>query len=99
MSRMDDFEKELEGLLNRYSRENDSNTPDFILARYLVGCLEAWNAGVTRREEWYGRSGTAPATIAQQEMLNQTQHDWEFYANGSFCKRCGAAIGSGTPCR
>ena len=26
-------------------------------------------------------------------------HEWEFYMNGSFCKRCGAAIGSGVPCR
>lgn len=27
------------------------------------------------------------------------EHQWEFYANGSFCRRCGAAIGSGQPCR
>lgn len=27
------------------------------------------------------------------------EHEWEFYANGSFCKRCGASIGSGSPCR
>ncbi len=27
------------------------------------------------------------------------EHQWEFYMNGSFCKRCGAAIGSGVPCR
>jgi hypothetical protein len=26
------------------------------------------------------------------------EHEWEFYANGSFCKRCGVAIGSGRPC-
>ena len=55
MSTMDAFEKDLEGLLNRHSRENESNTPDFVLARYLVGCLHAWNAGLTAREEWYGR--------------------------------------------
>jgi hypothetical protein len=29
------FRKELESLLNRFSRENRSNTPDFILANYL----------------------------------------------------------------
>jgi len=29
----------------------------------------------------------------------QRQHEWEFYMNGSFCKRCGVAIGSGQPCR
>jgi len=27
------------------------------------------------------------------------EHEWEFYANGSFCRRCGTAIGSGQPCR
>ena len=30
---------------------------------------------------------------------DKKQHQWEFYANGSFCKICGAAIGSGQPCR
>lgn len=27
------------------------------------------------------------------------EHQWEFYANGSFCKLCGAQIGSGVECR
>lgn len=27
------------------------------------------------------------------------QHDWQFYANGSFCRKCGAAIGDGRECR
>ena len=35
------FERELESLINRFSKENDSNTPDFILAQYLLGCLQA----------------------------------------------------------
>jgi hypothetical protein len=65
------FERELESLINRYSQENGSNTPDFILAQYLLRCLEAWNDGITRREQWYGRSGTVPATIEQQEQLNR----------------------------
>lgn len=49
-----EFEKELERLINRHSQENGSNTPDFILARYLSSCLEAWNVGVRERERWYG---------------------------------------------
>ena len=56
---MDTFERELETLINRYSQENGSNTPDFILAQFLLGCLAAWNAAVQRREEWYGRGGVA----------------------------------------
>lgn len=52
---MDTFERELEALLNRYSMENGSNTPDFILAEYLHRCLDNFNATIKRRGEWYGR--------------------------------------------
>ena len=27
------------------------------------------------------------------------EHEWQFYANGSFCRRCGVGIGSSLPCR
>lgn len=49
------FEKELENLINRYSKENGSNTPDFILAEYMSKCLTNFNDIVTKREKWYGR--------------------------------------------
>ena len=55
MSRLDAFERDLQQLLNTHSMENDSDTPDFILARYLIECLGAWNAAVEYREKWYGR--------------------------------------------
>lgn len=45
---------ELTRLLNQHSAENDSNTADFILAEYLIGCLNAFNAAVVQRDEWYG---------------------------------------------
>lgn len=48
--------KELTTLLNKYSAENGSNTPDFILAQYLLGCLRVWNDHVQWRERWYGRN-------------------------------------------
>ena len=41
--------------INRYCAENGSNTPDFILAGYLMACLEAWNKAVNAREKWYDR--------------------------------------------
>lgn len=47
-----DFEKELTDLLNRHSVESDSNTPDFILARYLCGCLLAWTVNTNKRDDW-----------------------------------------------
>jgi len=44
---------EVERLLNRYSRENASNTPDFILAEYLMSCLRAFEGAVNARDNWY----------------------------------------------
>lgn len=49
------FEKDLAELINRYSKENESGTPDFILARYLNAVLENFNAAINDREQWYGR--------------------------------------------
>ncbi len=41
--------------INATSAENGSNTPDFLLADYLVDCLDAYNRTVSRRSSWYGR--------------------------------------------
>lgn len=49
------FQDELANLINRYSLENGSNTPDFILALYLQQCLTTFNDIVRKREDWYGR--------------------------------------------
>lgn len=57
------FEEALEILINSYSMENGSDTPDFILAQYLNQCLINFNNIVTRREEWYGRN-------KEQEVIN-----------------------------
>lgn len=46
---------EIRLVINRHSAENTSNTPDFILAEYLINCLIAWNNNVIWRENWYGR--------------------------------------------
>jgi hypothetical protein len=50
---MDQCQREIETILNRYCKENDSNTPDFILATYLMDCLNAFNNAVSLREKWY----------------------------------------------
>ncbi len=47
------FEKELESILNRYSKENASNTPDFMLAKYLSVCLENYNETIKARDKWF----------------------------------------------
>lgn len=50
-----DFRDELAALINRHCRENESNTPDFLLADYMAKCLAAFESVVERRERWYGR--------------------------------------------
>ena len=45
--------KKMQEILNQTCSENDSNTPDFILAKYLITCLEAFNEAVVRRDDWY----------------------------------------------
>lgn len=51
----DTFRSELTDLINRHSMENGSNTPDFLLAEYLIDCLAVWDKHVSAREKWYGR--------------------------------------------
>ena len=52
-----DFEKELEMLINKHSKENESDTPDFVLAQYLKGCLANYAETVKARDKWYGLKG------------------------------------------
>jgi hypothetical protein len=48
--------KDFEKVINRNSRENESNTPDFLLAEYLMGCLEAYERIHAANEKWYGKT-------------------------------------------
>ena len=57
------FKTKLIGLLNEYSKENTSNTPDMILAQYLESCLAAFDEAVQQRETWYGRDARPTETI------------------------------------
>jgi len=50
------FEKELTVILNIYSKENASNTPDFILSKYLSVCLENYNETLKARQKWFDKS-------------------------------------------
>lgn len=51
---MDNLRSEIESAINRASAENGSNTPDFILAEYLMDCLSAFDKASNAREKWYG---------------------------------------------
>jgi hypothetical protein len=49
------FMSELQALINRYSMENGSHTPDYILAEYMSNCLLVFDQAVNSRERWHGR--------------------------------------------
>ena len=48
------LEKKLEELINEESRENDSNTPDFLLSEFMMNCLDAFELTSNKREVWFG---------------------------------------------
>ena len=52
------FSDQLKDLINRNSMENGSNTPDFILARFLTDAMEAFDRATNRRSEWRGETTT-----------------------------------------
>lgn len=86
---MSTFQKELESLINRYSKENDSNTPDFILAEYMNACLQAFDHAVNQREKWYGRTAgniysRAPVEIEEiAKTIDGTIKDVQKLPDGS----------------
>jgi len=53
---MNEFEKELTQLINKYSIENGSNTPDYILASMLIHQLELFRVIMIARDAWHGNA-------------------------------------------
>jgi len=49
-----ELRQQIEQAINYCSAENGCDTPDFILAQYLVACLDAFDAAVNQRREWWG---------------------------------------------
>ncbi len=52
------LQRALEHLLNSFSLENGSDTPDFVLATFLLNCLRAFDQGVQERQKFYGKETT-----------------------------------------
>lgn len=63
--------KEIEDALNRASAENASNTPDYVLAGFLMMSLEAFDAAAMARDAFYGirpSPGTAVGVATHDEI-------------------------------
>ena len=52
-TRYGNFEKELCFLINRFSLENDTDTPDFVLTQIMMQALYAYTDAVSVRKEWH----------------------------------------------
>jgi len=48
------FEQKLVSIINGHCIENESDTPDHLLAEYIRGCLDIYNKTVKKRDEWHG---------------------------------------------
>ena len=48
-----EFNSKLKSLLNEYGMDNNSDTPDFILVRYLRDCLDVFIKTMSRRDTYH----------------------------------------------
>lgn len=58
--------RELAAVINRGSRENRSDTPDFILAAFLSDCLVAFERGTVTRDHRYSKDKQPGESIVVQ---------------------------------
>ena len=50
------FQEELTALLNKHSLGGGSSTPAFILAEYLIACLQMFDKATRQRRAWWSDS-------------------------------------------
>jgi hypothetical protein len=77
-------------LCTECGRSVSSEIPEDTVVRAVLVCPECVPL-VWRQDE--------PATAAAVAKLARRPHHWRFYANGTFCLWCGAAIGSLGECK
>ena len=65
---MNDLRKDIEIAINAHSAENGSDTPDFILAKYLTASLAAFDDAVIKRDEWCAKDKVEAVTDEQSDI-------------------------------
>jgi len=71
--------EDLASCINRWSIENGSDTPDFLLAEYLLRTLDVFGRTIDVREKWHGRPGVNPL---DRPRCIEARHVQEAIANG-----------------
>lgn len=65
------LKRDIEAAINRHSGESQSNTPDFLLAEYLMRCFDAFTMLSRARERWYGHE----LAIGGVRKLDASEHE------------------------
>jgi hypothetical protein len=52
MEEFKEIQLELAAVLNRYSMDAACNTPDFVLAEYLVDCIASYRKAKEANDKW-----------------------------------------------
>jgi hypothetical protein len=106
------FAHELTTLLNRYSKENGSNTPDYVLANFLQNSMAAFDLALNQRED-HGQPDLVTRIKnklrgAGREIMDEIENDTQKTAMGGDAKKAqalrelmnspyGAALGKNAP--
>lgn len=70
---MSELEKKIQSAINSVSPENASNTPDFILANFLMNALAALDTAIQQRDKWYGRALAPGGQNAAPQVTGREQ--------------------------
>lgn len=62
------FRQALTDLINRYSIESKSNTPDYILANVVVYALDGFARATAERDQWYGYREATPMVSCGEKV-------------------------------
>ena len=70
--------QQVSNAINRCSRECESNTPDFILAEFMVDCLKAFERLHEARTRWHcgPNMHTIPDTLPTPEVTSERVPDF-----------------------
>lgn len=69
------FKTQLTRLINHHGLEGGSDTPDFILADFLVQCLATFGVTIAHRESWYGRPLYTKSAVITLDTESEPFHE------------------------
>lgn len=86
------FAADLAQLINSNCLENEADVPDFILADYLIDCMDAFHSATRRRQEWFGHK--AFSSNHYSDTINVNGAVENMFVDSFVClnKECGGRL-------